>query len=71
MCVGSPFKNEEVSMNKNVVREQGLRWASQAMMVLLILVAAFAVAQYMKVGELESAASQAQAESRAAHDCPE
>ena len=40
-------------MNMNVAREQGLRWASQGMMVLVVLVAAFAVTQYMKVGELE------------------
>ena len=53
-------------MNMNVTREQGLRWASQGMMVLLVLVAAYAVTQYMKVSELESAASQAQAESRKA-----
>jgi len=53
-------------MTMNVTREQGLRWGLQGMMVALVLVAAFAVSQYMKVGELESAASQAQADSQKA-----
>lgn len=53
-------------MTMNVTREQGLRWALQGMLVALILVAAFAVTQYMKVSELESALSQAQAESQKA-----
>lgn len=50
----------------NVTREQGLRWGAQGMMALLVLVAAFAVTLYMKVGELESSASAAQAESQKA-----
>ncbi len=53
-------------MKMNVTREQGLRWVAQATMVVLVLVAAFAVTQYMKVSELESAASQTQAESQKA-----
>ena len=53
-------------MTMNVTREQGLRWGLQGMMVALVLVAAFAVSQYMNVGELESAASQAQADSQKA-----
>jgi hypothetical protein len=53
-------------MTMNVTREQGLRWAMQGTMVALVLVAAFAVTQYMKVGELESAVSQAQGESQKA-----
>ena len=54
-------------MTMNVTREQGLRWAAQGMTVALVLVAAFAVSQYMKVGELESAASRAQADSQKAN----
>lgn len=54
-------------MTLNVTREQGLRWAAQGMAVALVLVAAFAVSQYMKVGELESAASRAQADSQKAN----
>lgn len=53
-------------MKMNVTREQGLRWGVQGMMVVLVLVAAFAVTQYMKASELEAAASQAQAESQKA-----
>ena len=53
-------------MKTNVTREQGLRWAAQGMMVLLVLVGAFAVTQTMKVSELESAASQAKSESQKA-----
>ena len=49
-------------MKMNVTREQGLRWAAQGMMVVLVLVAAFAVTQYMKVDELESSVSRAQSE---------
>lgn len=53
-------------MKMNVTREQGLRWATQGMMVILVLVAAFAVTQYMRVGELEAAVSRAQSESQKA-----
>ena len=53
-------------MKMNVTREQALRWAAQGMMAIAILVAAFAVTQYLKVSELESSASAAQAESQKA-----
>lgn len=55
-----------IVMKMNITREQGLRWGLQGMMVALVLVAAFAVAQYMKVGEIESSLSQVQAESQKA-----
>jgi TolA-binding protein len=50
----------------NVTREQALRWAAQGMMAILVLVAAFAVTQYLKVSELESSASAEKAESQKA-----
>ena len=53
-------------MSTNVTREQGRRWVAQAMMLALVLVAAYAVTQYMTIGQLESAVSQAQAESQKA-----
>lgn len=53
-------------MKLNVTREQGLRWAAQGTLIVLALVAAFAVTQYMRVNELESAVSQAQTESQKA-----
>ena len=54
-------------MSMNVTREQGLRWGLQGMMVALVLVAAFAVTQYMNVSELESALSQAKSDSQKAN----
>ena len=53
-------------MKMNVTREQALRWAAQGMMAILILVAAFAVTQYLKVSELQSSVAAAQAESQKA-----
>ncbi len=53
-------------MKMNVTREQALRWTAQAMMAIVVLVAAFAVTQYLKVSELESSASAAKAESQKA-----
>jgi hypothetical protein len=50
-------------MKMNFTREQGLRWGIQGMMGAVVLVAAFAVVQYMKVDEIESSLSQARAES--------
>ncbi len=55
-------------MTMNITREQGLRWGIQGMLIALVLVAAFAVAQYMKVGEIESSLSQVRAESRKASE---
>ena len=53
-------------MKANVTREQALRWGIQGMLVVLVLVAAFAVVQYMKADEIESTLSQVRAESQKA-----
>src|SRR5512141_1874763 len=62
--VGLSLKNKEINMS--MTREQGLRWTLQGLMVLLVLVAVFAVTQYMRVSELESAVSKAQEEAQRA-----
>ena len=49
-------------MGIRVTQEKALRWAAQGTMVALVLVAAYAIAMHLKVGELESLVSQAQAE---------
>lgn len=51
-------------MKLNLTREQALRWTAQGLMVALVLVAAWAVSLFLKSGELESAVSQAQAETQ-------
>ena len=53
-------------MKANVTRDQALRWGIQGLMVVLVLAAAFAVVQYMKVDEIESTLSQVRAESQKA-----
>ncbi len=52
-------------MKGNMTREQGLRWTSYALMVLLVLAGAYAGMLFMKVDEAESAAA---ASKRAADD---
>jgi len=47
-------------------REQGFRIAAQGLVVVVVLVAAYAVSLYLKVDELESSVSQAQAEAQKA-----
>jgi len=45
----------------NVSREKAMQWTTRGAVVLLILIAALAITEYMKVDELESSLAQAQA----------
>lgn len=59
VCLAILHNKEIVKMN--VSREKTLQYIAQGAVVLLVVVAVLAVMEFMKVGELESALSQAQA----------
>ena len=50
-------------MKTKITQEKALRWATQGLTILVVLVAAVAVNLYFKIGEFEATLSQARAES--------